>query len=170
MSLCGNNFGEVGWCTIFDTLRDNPQNKISKWDLYDEGIDSTIAKSLAGYAAVSASLTATNLLQNNFDADAALMLLKVKQEHPGLTTPCGFKGDETSINFSYHSLGPADAMLIAPEISVMASLTEVRSAFAACMPTWEVATVTAAPRVCHRWIYLTTRSAASIGALGQERH
>ena len=77
----------------------------------------------AGYAAVSASLTAANVLQNNFDADAVSMLLKVKHEHPKLTTLCGFKGDETSIDFNSEGLGPADAMLIAPEISVMASLT-----------------------------------------------
>ena len=57
VNLRGNKFGEVGWCTIFDTLRDNPQNKISKWDLSFEGINPTIVKSLAGYAAVSASLT-----------------------------------------------------------------------------------------------------------------
>ena len=65
-----------------------------------------------------------NLLGNKFDTNAATMLLKIKQEHPMLTTLCGFKGDETSIDFYYKDLGPADAMLIAPEISVMASLME----------------------------------------------
>ncbi|EOD23708.1 hypothetical protein EMIHUDRAFT_254895 [Emiliania huxleyi CCMP1516] len=84
----------------------------------DEG-----AKALAPAIAASASLTAANLLRNDFDVDAASMLLKAKQEHPTLTTLCGFKGDETRLNFSRQSLRPADAMLIAPEISVMASLT-----------------------------------------------
>ena len=65
VNLRGNNFGEVGWCTFFDTLRDNPQNKISKWDIPYEGINPTIVKSLADYAAVSASLTSVSLAGNN---------------------------------------------------------------------------------------------------------
>ncbi|EOD07673.1 hypothetical protein EMIHUDRAFT_453269 [Emiliania huxleyi CCMP1516] len=51
------------------------------------------------------------------------MLLKVMQEHTNLSTLCGFKGDETSIDFCNEGLLPVDAMLIAPEIRVMASLT-----------------------------------------------
>ena len=57
VNLRGNTLGEEGWCAVFDALRDNPQNKIAKWDLYDEGINPTIAKSLAAYVAVAASLT-----------------------------------------------------------------------------------------------------------------
>ena len=127
MNLCRNELGE-GWCAIFDALRDNPQNKIATWDLSGQGINPTIAKSLALYMAISASLTSANLLKNKFDANAATMLLTAKQEHPKLTTLCGFKGNETSINFSHNGINSADAMLIAPEISVMASLTKVRAA------------------------------------------
>ena len=57
MNLKGNRLGEEGWCVIFDALRDSPQNKIAKWDLSSEGINPTIAKSLAAYMAVTASLT-----------------------------------------------------------------------------------------------------------------
>ena len=57
VDLRDNKLGEPGWCAIFNTLRDNPQNKIAKWDLSSQGINPTIAKSLAAYAAVSASLT-----------------------------------------------------------------------------------------------------------------
>ena len=57
VNLRGNKFGSKGWCAIFDALRDNPNNKIAKWDLSDQGINPTIAKSLAAYAAISASLT-----------------------------------------------------------------------------------------------------------------
>ena len=57
VNLKGNKLGEPGWCAVFNTLRDNPQNKIAKWDLCMQGINRTIAKSLAAYAAVSASLT-----------------------------------------------------------------------------------------------------------------
>ena len=57
VNLRGNNLGEVGWCAVFDSLHNNPQNKITKWDLSDQGINPTIAKSLAAYMAVTSSLT-----------------------------------------------------------------------------------------------------------------
>ena len=57
VDLRQNKLGTEGWCAIFDALRDNPQNKIAKWDLSSQGINSTIAKSLAAYMAVSNSLT-----------------------------------------------------------------------------------------------------------------
>ena len=62
VNLCGTKLGDEGWCAIFDALRDNPQNKIAKWDLSGpnytgEGINRTILKSLAAYMALSASLT-----------------------------------------------------------------------------------------------------------------
>ena len=57
VDLRSNSLGEEGWCAIFDALRDNPQNKIAKWDLGWQGINPTISKSLAAYMAVSASLT-----------------------------------------------------------------------------------------------------------------
>ena len=56
-NLCGNELKEEGWCAIFDALRDNPQSKITKWDLSSQGITPAIVKSLAAYVAVSASLT-----------------------------------------------------------------------------------------------------------------
>ena len=57
LNLCSNKLGVEGWCAVFDALRDHPQNKIKEWDLSGQGINPTIAKSLAGYVAVSASLT-----------------------------------------------------------------------------------------------------------------
>ena len=56
-NLRDNQLGEEGWCVVFDALRDNPQNKISKWDLSCQYINPTITNSLAAYMAVSASLT-----------------------------------------------------------------------------------------------------------------
>ena len=61
VDLRRNNLGNEGWCAIFDALRDNPQNKITKWNLSYEGINQTISKSLAAYMAVSASLTSVSL-------------------------------------------------------------------------------------------------------------
>ena len=55
LNLEYNDIGNKGWCAIFDALRDNPQNKITKWDLAAQGINPTIAKSLAAYVAVSGS-------------------------------------------------------------------------------------------------------------------
>ena len=31
--LRDNSLSTEGWCAIFDALRNNPQNKIAKWDL-----------------------------------------------------------------------------------------------------------------------------------------
>ena len=63
-NLCGNKFSTEGWCTVFDALRDNPQNKIAKWDLQGQRIGSEIVKSLAAYMAVSHSLTSIDLSDN----------------------------------------------------------------------------------------------------------
>ena len=57
VNLRRNQFGEKEWCTIFDKLRSNPQNKITKWELTNESINPTIVKSLSAYVAVSTSLT-----------------------------------------------------------------------------------------------------------------
>ena len=69
-----NKLGDEGWCAIFDALRDSPQNKIAKWDLINQGINPTIAKSLAGYAAASSSLTSLRLDQNQLGSEGAKAL------------------------------------------------------------------------------------------------
>ena len=86
------------------------------------------------------------------------MLLKVKQEHPTLTTLCGFKGDATSIDLSGQGLGLVDAMLIAPEISVMGVLTQVRALllFARPSPTAPLCCLTLCLVHWHRSTWLTT--------------
>ena len=55
--ILNDNSLESRWCTIFDTLRNNSQNNISKWNLRGEEISPEIAESLGAYAAASASLT-----------------------------------------------------------------------------------------------------------------
>jgi len=59
-----NSLGDEGWCAVFDALRENPQSKITKWDLSQQGINPVICNSLAAYMAVSASLTSVNLAAN----------------------------------------------------------------------------------------------------------
>ena len=83
---------------------------------------------VAGLVPVMASLTSVSLLRNDFDTEAAAMLLKVKEDHPKLKTLCGFSHEEKELNlhgFGKTKLGAADAMLIAPELGVMASITQV---------------------------------------------
>ena len=70
---------------------------------------------------VSGSVTSVNVLSNQLDVDSADLLLKVKAEKPKLRTLCGLTHEETNLDYKYRGLGPGDAMLLAPEISVMAS-------------------------------------------------
>ena len=48
-----NKLGEEGWCAVFDALRDNPQNKIARWNLSHQKITPTILMSLAAYMAAA---------------------------------------------------------------------------------------------------------------------
>ena len=57
INLRGNSLEYQGWCAIFDALAKNPQSKIKEWDLSRQGINPTIAKSLAAHVTVSGSLT-----------------------------------------------------------------------------------------------------------------
>ena len=83
---------------------------------------------LANALSVNASVTSVSLLRNGFNTEAVAMLLKVKEDHPKLKTLCGFSHEEEELDlngFGKTKLGPADAMLIAPELGVMASITQV---------------------------------------------
>ena len=64
VNLNENELGDEGWCAIFDALRDSPKNKIANWDLQDEGVGPTTAKSLAAYVAASGSLASLDLTGN----------------------------------------------------------------------------------------------------------
>jgi hypothetical protein len=92
-------------------------------DFRDQGIGYVDAILIANDLAVTASLTSVNVLMNRLDTEAASVLLKVKEEKPMLRTLCGLTHAETELDYSDEGLRPADVMLLAPEISVMASLT-----------------------------------------------
>ena len=87
--------------------------------------DPTGIQAIADALRVTGSLTSVSLLGNKFDVETASMLLKIKEEKPSLRTLCGLTHEETELKYIDSDLGPADAMLLAPEISVMGSLTEV---------------------------------------------
>ena len=73
----------------------------------------------------NAVLTSVSLLANKFDDSTVKMLLKLKEEKPALTTLCGLKSDQEEANFGAWRLTPQDAKLLAPEIAVHASLTNL---------------------------------------------
>ena len=56
-NLRSNDLGVEGWTIVFNTLRDSPTSKIATWDLSGERLGSAIAKPLAEYISVCASLT-----------------------------------------------------------------------------------------------------------------
>jgi NLR family CARD domain-containing protein 3 len=53
------------------------------------------------------------------------MLLQIKEGHAKLKTLCGLTHEETQLDYQRKGLGPGDAMLLAPELQVMASLTSI---------------------------------------------
>ena len=55
--LRDNKLGIEGWTAIFNALRDSPTSKITTWDLSYENLGPEIAKPLAEYLSVTASLT-----------------------------------------------------------------------------------------------------------------
>jgi Ran GTPase-activating protein (RanGAP) involved in mRNA processing and transport len=108
---------------IAEALRVTPS--LTKISLAKNNLGSEGAKALAPAIHDSPSLTSVNVLMNRLDTKAASVLLKVKEEKPMLRILCGLTHAETELNYSDEGLRPADVMLLAPEISVMASLTSV---------------------------------------------
>ena len=56
-NLRQNELGVEGWTIVFNALCDSPTSKITKWDLFNEQLGPKIAKPLAEYISVTASLT-----------------------------------------------------------------------------------------------------------------
>ena len=82
-------------------------------------------KALVEGGAFRASVTSVNVLSNGLDVESADLLLKVKAEKLNLRTLCGLTHEETELNLRNRRLGPGDAKLLAPEISVIAPITSV---------------------------------------------
>jgi hypothetical protein len=85
------------------------------------GAEGTLALQTA--LLTSVSLAAVNLLRNQVGIESAATLLRAKEERPSLRTLCGLSHEEVELDFKYNGLGAGDAMLLAPEIAGMASLT-----------------------------------------------
>ena len=69
------------------------------------------------------SLTVSNLLKNNLDKESANMLVSVAQEKQ--ISLCGISPEQTDASFSGWGLKPIDAILIAHDLGVRASLTSL---------------------------------------------
>ena len=80
---------------------------------------------MAELVSVMGSLTEVNLLKNDIGMEAANQLAAVLPQHKTLKTLCGFKPNQTEASFYNQGLKPADALLIAADLRVHGSLTQV---------------------------------------------
>ena len=127
IDLRGNKLGVEGWTTIFNTLCDSPTSKISTWDLSGEFLGPEIAKPLANYISVTASITVVDLRYNNLDTESATMLATVAKEKR--ISLCGITPEQTEANFSHTKtrsyMSAADAILLSADLTVRPSVTSV---------------------------------------------
>ena len=72
----------------------------------------------------SAPLTSVNLLGNDI-GEAAADIVRAAEQHGKIQTLCGIKPDQKEANLSGQSLKAADAALLAYDIKVNASLTNL---------------------------------------------
>jgi len=98
---------------------------VSSNDIRVEG-----AKAFSEALCVNASLTSCNVLRNNMGVTAAVSLVDTVKDRD--ISLCGIQPDQKKADFRYKGLQPADAILLASDLSkagVSASLTQV---FAFC--------------------------------------
>ena len=86
-------------------------------------LDSEGAVAVADLIRVSGSLTECNIRGNHLDVESAKLLAKVAMEKRVMLF--GIKHDQTKADFSFQNLKLPDAVLIANDISVSRSLTQV---------------------------------------------
>jgi Ran GTPase-activating protein (RanGAP) involved in mRNA processing and transport len=122
-NLRDNKLGVEGWTIVFNALRDSTTSKIATWNLSSEGLGPEIAKPLAEYISVTASLTSVRT--------SALLLMpactSTHVSHPpypsrlclSLSFSCA------QLNLRYNKLGPEGAAALAPAIAVCASMTKI---------------------------------------------
>ena len=92
-------------------------------DLRGNGLGPEGAKAIAPAIRDSRSMTECNVRGNELDVESAKVLAKVATEKRVMLF--GIKHDQTEANFRYRDLKPPDAILIANDISVSRSLTQV---------------------------------------------
>ena len=73
-NLKGNSLGMEQWIALFNALRKNPKNRISKWDLHGQGLDTVVAKAIADYMTTSTCLATLLIGRNSLESDGAIAL------------------------------------------------------------------------------------------------
>ena len=117
VELSGNKLGDKGWGAIFAAICGNKDSKITSMNASSENISPAGVKLIAEAlrTSVTGSLTVTNLLGNQLDAESAKMLAEVAKQK-GISL-CGIRRDQTTANFSHKALQPPDAILLASDLS-----------------------------------------------------
>ena len=105
-------------------IKDMRADSFTELDLSSKDIGVVGATVVAGLIPAMASLTECNVRGNKLDKESATLLAKVASEKR--ITLFGIKHDQTEASFIRQGLGPVDAILIASDLSVSASLTSVR--------------------------------------------
>ena len=125
-SLGYNLLKDEGTIIVCNALKDSKVSKLKELVLNGNGITATGAASVAAYLAISAELTVVNVLNNELNVESASMLAEVAKQK-GISL-CGIKPDQTTADFSVQGLKPADAILLASDLSqagVSAELTKI---------------------------------------------
>ena len=79
----------------------------------------------ADTASAIRALVSANLLYNNIGIEQAQNLATIFKEHATLKSLCGNKGDETELDMSGKRIGPAGAIMLAPEIAANGALASL---------------------------------------------
>ena len=82
-NLRNNRLGVEGWTIIFNALRDSPTSKITTWDLSFESLGPEIAKPLAEYISVTASMTRLDVRGNLLGNEGKAALRKALEGRSG---------------------------------------------------------------------------------------
>ena len=121
LDLSDNFVGDAGGKAIFEALTVNAS--LTSLDLYWNNLGPKGGEALAEALAVNASLTVVNLLCNYLDSESATALASISKEK-GISL-CGIAPEQTEADFSHWELQPPDAILVAADLAVRASLTRV---------------------------------------------
>jgi Ran GTPase-activating protein (RanGAP) involved in mRNA processing and transport len=116
-----NNLNEQAALSIVRAARQH--DKITNLGLSGCGIGPIGAKEIADYIQFTAALKSCNLLKNGLDVESATMLAKIGAEKGIMLS--GMSRDQTVANFEHQDLEPADAILIASDLRLMAVLTSL---------------------------------------------
>ena len=96
-------------------------------DITNDGTDISGVQALADALRDNGSLTECNVRGNKLDAESATLLAKVGTERQ--ITLFGMKHDQTEADFSRQNLKPVDAILVASDLLVCGSLTQLDVSF-----------------------------------------